>query len=79
MKTEKLILELREDELAEIHKQAKEGEEVHVTAHRLLNEYLNQLKFASADETNLLSIDLRLSRIDRMLFNLAGRIPISYR
>jgi hypothetical protein len=79
MKTEKLILQLREDELAEIHKQAKEGEEVHVTAHRLLNEYLNQIKFASADETNLLSIDLRLSKIDRMLFNLAGRIPVSYR
>jgi hypothetical protein len=77
MKTEKLTLELKQDEIAEIHGHAKEGEEVADTAHRLLNEYLNQLKFSSADETSLISIDLRLSKIERMVFNLASRIPLS--
>ena len=77
MKTEKLTLELKQDEIGEIHKHAKDGEKINDTAHRLLNSYLNQLKLASADETNLLSIDLRLSKIERMVFNLASRIPLS--
>lgn len=77
MKTEKLTLELKQDEIGEIHKHAKEGENATMAAHRLLNSYLNQLKLASADETNLLSIDLRLSKIERMVFNLASRIPLS--
>ena len=77
MKTEKLILEVKQDEIGEIHRHAKEGEKVADTAHRLLNSYLNQLKLASADETNLLSIDLRLSKIERMVFTLASRIPLS--
>ena len=77
MKTEKITLELKQDEIGEIHRYAKEGEKVNDTAHRLLNSYLNQLKLASADETNLLSIDLRLSKIERMVFNLASRIPLS--
>ena len=77
MKTEKITLELKQDEIGEIHRYAKEGEKVNDTAHRLLNEYLNQLKFSNADETSLISIDLRLSKIERMVFNLASRIPLS--
>jgi hypothetical protein len=77
MKTEKITLELKQDEIGEIHGHAKDGEKVGDTAHRLLNEYLNQLKFSNADETSLISIDLRLSKIERMLFNLASRIPLS--
>ena len=77
MKTEKITLELKQDEIGEIHRYAKDGEKINDTAHRLLNSYLNQLKLASADETNLLSIDLRLSKIERMVFNLASRIPLS--
>ena len=77
MKTEKITLELKQDEIGEIHRHAKEGENLADTAHRLLNEYLNQLKFSNADETSLISIDLRLSKIERMIFNLASRIPLS--
>jgi hypothetical protein len=77
MKTEKLTVELKQDEIGEIHRHAKEGEKIDDAAHRLLNEYLNQLKFSNADETSLISIDLRLSKIERMVFNLASRIPLS--
>lgn len=78
MNTNTVSFALRQEDLAELLTHSKDGEKLDDLAYRLLIEYLNQLKFASADEQNLVAMDTRLKKIETMLFNLGNRIPLSY-
>ena len=70
--------EIKDNEMAEVLRHCKDGEKLDDLVYRLLMEYLNQLKFASADEQNLITLDTRLKRMETMLFNIGNRIPLSY-
>ena len=78
MNTNTVSFQLRQEEMAELLRHSKDGEKLDDLAYRLLMEYLNQLKFASAEEQNLIFLDARLKRIETMLFNIGNRIPLSY-